>query len=87
MSFKIFAVLIFVAIVVSLGTALFHLVKAKDPEQSRKTAKALTFRIGLSLGLFILLVIALATGLLQPSGIGARLQQHAAPVPAIPSMP
>ena len=75
------------AIVISLGKALFHLVKAKDTEQSRKTAKALTFRIGLSLGLFILLVIALATGLFQPSGIGTRLQQHAVPAPAIPSTP
>lgn len=78
MLFKIFAILIFIAILVSLGTALFHLLKSQDPEQSRKTAKALTVRIGLSLGLFILLVIALASGLFQPSGIGTRLQ-HAQP--------
>lgn len=76
MSFKIFAILIFIAILASLGNALFHLVKSPGAEQSRKTAKALTVRIGLSLGLFILLVIALATGLFQPSGIGARLQQQ-----------
>jgi uncharacterized membrane protein len=76
MSFKIFAVLIFIAILVSLGNALFHLVKSQDLEESRKTARALTLRISLSLGLFVLLVIALATGLFQPTGIGARLQQQ-----------
>lgn len=77
MLIKIFAIVIFVAVIVSLGSALFHLVKRKgqDDEQSQKTARALTFRIGLSLVLFILLFIAYASGLLQPHGIGARIQQ------------
>jgi hypothetical protein len=72
---KIVAIIIFIAIIASLGSALFHLVKNSSEEESRKTAKALTFRIGLSLVLFILLFLAYATGLFKPSGIGSRINQ------------
>ncbi len=76
MLFKTVAILVFLAIIFSLGSALFHLIKGKDEEQSRKTAKALTFRIGLSLLLFVFLIIAMALGLFQPTGIGAKIQQQ-----------
>ena len=72
---KIIAIIIFLIIIVSLGTALFHLVKHTDSIESAKIAKALTIRIGISLILFILLFIAYATGILQPQGIGAKIQQ------------
>ncbi|MGY6274708.1 twin transmembrane helix small protein [Methylomonas sp. MgM2] len=75
MTIKIVAIVIFIAIVVSLGSALFHLVKSGNAEQTNKTVKALTFRIALSLVLFILLFLAFAGGLFRPSGIGARMQQ------------
>lgn len=75
MFIKTLVIVVFLAIIVSLGSALFHLVKRPDGEQSQKTARALTFRIGLSLLLFVMLFIAYATGLLQPHGIGARIQQ------------
>ncbi|WP_150049303.1 MULTISPECIES: twin transmembrane helix small protein [Methylomonas] len=74
MSIKLIALVIFGGIVISLGIALFHLVKGKDAEESRKTAQALTFRIGLSLALFVLLFLAYASGLFRPSGIGTRMQ-------------
>jgi hypothetical protein len=75
MLIKTFAIFVFIAIVASLGSALFHLVKGKDEAESRKTARALTMRIGLSLLLFLLLFAAFAIGLFQPTGIGARIQQ------------
>ena len=81
MLIKTLIIVAFLTIIVSLGSALFHIVKHKNDEDSRKTAKALTLRIGLSLGLFILLFIALATGLIQPHGIGARM--HANPNPPL----
>jgi len=64
----------FILIIISLGFALFNLVKNKDQEPSEKTVKALTFRITLSIILFIFVFIALATGLIHPHGLGAQIQ-------------
>jgi hypothetical protein len=83
MMIKSLVIVAFILIIVSLGSALYHLVKRGDQEQSEKTAKALTFRIGLSVLLFILIFIAYASGLIQPEGIGARMEYvktHPAPV-------
>jgi len=55
------------AIVVSLGSALFHLTRGGG--DSRKVARALTIRIGLSVALFILLMIAWYMGLISPHGV------------------
>ncbi|MCQ8181175.1 twin transmembrane helix small protein [Methylomonas sp. SURF-1] len=86
MLIKILIVAAFIAIITSLGSALFHIVKHKDDEDSKKTARALTVRIGVSLGVFILLFIAFATGLIQPHGIGTRM--HGAPTTSTnPSAP
>jgi small neutral amino acid transporter SnatA (MarC family) len=51
---RIFVILLLLAIVGSLGSALFFLVK--DKGKSRRTVNALTIRIGLSLFLFLLLM-------------------------------
>jgi hypothetical protein len=79
MIIKSIVIIAFILIIISLGSALFHLVKHNNQEQSEKTAKALTFRITLSLILFIFVFIAIATGLFKPHGIGAQmhLQQPA----------
>lgn len=52
---KLFVILMLVIIVASLFSALFYLVK--DKGQGNRTVKALTLRISLSIGLFILLLI------------------------------
>ncbi|HYL00164.1 MAG TPA: twin transmembrane helix small protein [Steroidobacteraceae bacterium] len=57
------------AIVLSLGAGLFHLARGRDDEDSRKLARALTWRIGISLGLFVLLMIAWYFGLIAPHGL------------------
>jgi hypothetical protein len=64
---KIIVVLVLLVIVGSLGSALYYLFK--DRERSPRTVKALTWRIGLSIGLFLLLLLAYATGLIQPHGL------------------
>ena len=51
---KILVILFLVAIVGSLGSALFFMVR--DQGKSKRTVKALTVRVGLSLTLFILLM-------------------------------
>lgn len=64
---KILIVVIFIAILISLGSALFSFLKGHpDPNH---TVKALTVRIGLSIGLFALLMVLAATGVIQPHGI------------------
>lgn len=70
---KIIVILAFILIIISLGSALFHLIRPKSEEESEKTVKALTFRIVLSLVLFIFVFIMVATGLYQPQGIGAGM--------------
>jgi Protein of unknown function (DUF2909) len=63
---KLIVVLMLIAIVVSLGSALWQL--ARGTGDSGKMLRALTWRIGLSVALFILLFIAYYTGLLRPVG-------------------
>ena len=64
---KLLVVLVLLGIVVSLGSALFHLVQ--DRGGSKKMVRALTVRIALSVGLFLLLFVAWSMGLIQPHGV------------------
>ena len=64
---KILVIVALGAIVFSLGSALFHLSSGKG--DSKKMARALTVRVGLSLALFILLMLAWYFGLITPHGI------------------
>ena len=64
---KIIVVLFLLAIVGSLLSGLFFLMK--DKGTSERTVRALTVRVSLSVLLFILLMIGFATGLLQPHGV------------------
>ena len=64
---KVFVVLILLAILASLGSALIYLIK--DNGGSTRTVKALTVRIGLSLFLFLMLMLGVYTGIIQPHGI------------------
>jgi cytochrome bd-type quinol oxidase subunit 2 len=65
--FKLFVVLALIGIVVSLGSALFHLVT--DKGDSKKMVRALTVRIGLSVSLFIVILAAWAMGIITPHGV------------------
>ncbi len=67
MIFKIFIIFLLLVVLVSLGSALYHLVNNKG--DSDKLVKSLTWRIALSIGIFILLLIGQATGLIQPHGL------------------
>ena len=82
---KILVIVVFFGIVWSLGSALFQMARNKGPtgddqsgdpaqkalreEHSRKMARALTFRVGLSVILFILLMLAWYNGLITPHGL------------------
>lgn len=64
---KLVIVLFIIAILFSLGSALYYLLhERQNPE---RMVKALTLRIGLSFVLFILLMVGAATGLLKPNHV------------------
>jgi hypothetical protein len=64
---KILVIVILFAIIGSLGSALYHLSSGKG--DSKKMARALTVRVGLSVVLFILLMLAWYNGLITPHGL------------------
>jgi hypothetical protein len=63
--FKYLVVAMLVLILISLGKALFHLTSSK-PDDGTKMVKALAWRIGLSVALFLLLLIAYYRGWIHP---------------------
>jgi hypothetical protein len=63
--FKYLVMVILLLIVISLGKALFHLSSSK-PEDGGKMVKALAWRIGLSVFLFVLLIVAYSQGWIAP---------------------
>ena len=60
-------IVLLLAIVGSLASALVYLFK--DDPDSRRTVRALTVRISLSVSLFVLLLIAYAMGLIEPGSL------------------
>ncbi len=64
---RIVVIVLLLAIVGSLASALVYLFK--DDPDSRRTVRALTVRISLSVSLFILLLIAYALGLIEPGAL------------------
>ena len=70
---KYLVILAFVAIIASLGTALFFMMKshADEESKSRKMARALAMRVGISILLFVSILLAWKLGYLQPTGIAA----------------
>jgi predicted histidine transporter YuiF (NhaC family) len=64
---KVIIVLVFIGIVASLASGLFYLVN--DKGDSRRTLRALTMRIGLSIGLFVFLMILIGLGVIEPHGV------------------
>ena len=69
----ILVILAFLAILASLGAALFFMMRAgKDTQASgRRMAGALAWRVGLSIFLFVCLLLAWKLGYIQPTGLPA----------------
>jgi len=67
MSPRLIIILVLVAILASLFSGMYFMIH--DRGRSTRTVKALSLRIGLSLLLFILLVIAYLTGIIQPNAV------------------
>jgi hypothetical protein len=63
---KILVVIVLIAIIASLGRAMFAM--TSGPANSKAMANALTWRIGLSVLLFLALMIGWYTQLIVPHG-------------------
>jgi Protein of unknown function (DUF2909) len=66
--FKLVVIATLIAILISLGKALFHLSSGQG--DSGRTVRALTWRIALSVGLLLLMLFAARQGWITPHGIG-----------------
>lgn len=64
---KILIVAFLIAIVWNLGAGLYYMMT--DRGGSDRTVKALTKRVALSVILIVLIIIGMATGLIQPHGV------------------
>lgn len=79
---KYLVIAAFVAIIGSLGTALFFMMRAgnRSPDTneqassaaSRRMARALAFRVGFSVLLFVVVLISYWMGWIQPTGLPAK---------------
>lgn len=72
---KILVIVVFAAILASLVWALLHMMRGSaprqegDPAPKNKMATALALRVGLSIVLFICVLISWKMGWIQPTGI------------------
>ena len=66
MIFKIVILSLLFVVLISLGTALVAMAKG---DKSDRMLKSLTWRIGLSVAIFILLLIGQAMGIITPHGL------------------
>jgi hypothetical protein len=64
---RLLVVAVLIAIIASLASAAIQLAGGKG--DSGKMLKALTWRIGLSVALFLLLIVAWKTGIVKPHGL------------------
>jgi succinate dehydrogenase/fumarate reductase cytochrome b subunit len=65
---KLLIFVFLVAIVWNLGAGLYYMMT--DKGQTDRTVKALTWRIGLSVVLILLVILGIWTGIIEPHGVG-----------------
>ncbi len=65
---KILIVVILLFVLYNLGAGLFYMMT--DKGRTNRTVRALTWRIGLSVLLILVVIAGILTGVIQPHGIG-----------------
>jgi small neutral amino acid transporter SnatA (MarC family) len=65
---KLVIIAVLVVIVWNLGAALYYMMV--DKGTTNRTVRALSWRIGLSVGLILLVALGIWTGVIKPHGIG-----------------
>jgi TRAP-type C4-dicarboxylate transport system permease large subunit len=74
MVFKYLILGMLVLILISLGKALYYLSSARE-EDGKKMVAALAWRIGLSVALFVLLIVGYYSGWIDPQHVAAGHSQ------------
>ena len=71
---KYLVAIAFLAIIASLGSALFFMLRGGQQGEGRKNnmARALAWRIGLSIVLFVCILVSWKLGYIQPTGVPLR---------------
>ncbi len=59
-----------VVILWNLGAGLYYMLV--DKGKTKRTVNALSWRIGLSIGLIIIIIVSIYMGWIEPHGIGRR---------------
>jgi hypothetical protein len=67
--FKYLVLAMLALVLISLARALFHLTSARPQDNGAKMVKALAWRIGLSVALFVLLIVAYYNGWIDPQRV------------------
>jgi len=70
----ILVIVAFLAILASLGSALYFMMRdgREGRPKTNNMARALAFRVGFSVLLFVCILVAWKLGLIQPTGIPLR---------------
>ncbi len=63
-------IVVLIAILWNLGAGLYYMLV--DKGKTKRTVNALTWRIGLSVGLILFLILAIYMGWIEPHGIGRK---------------
>ena len=66
--FKVFIAIVFIMIALSLASGIYFLIN--DDSKSSRLVTSLTFRVTLSIILFLSLIVGYKFGWIQPHGIG-----------------
>jgi len=64
---KLLIIAVLIVILYNLGAGLYYMMV--DKGKSNRTVKSLSWRIGLSVGLILLVIIGIYTGVIKPHGI------------------
>ena len=65
---KLLIIAVLILILWNLGAGLYYMMV--DKGRTDRTVKSLTWRIGLSVGLILLVIAGIFTGVIKPHGIG-----------------
>ena len=66
---KYWVIFAFVAIIASLGGALVFMMKSNTKSRGQKMVLALALRVGISIVLFVSILLAWKFGLIHPTGL------------------